>query len=70
IITRAPSAELSPNQRDSDSLPEYAVLDPILQKIESGALDENEQMAEIRRKYKAMAFKRDQMPPVLKTRER
>lgn len=70
IITRAPSAELSPNQRDSDSLPEYAVLDPILQKIESGALDENEQMAEIRQKYKAMAFKRDQMPPVLKTRER
>lgn len=70
IITRAPSAELSPNQRDSDSLPEYAVLDPILQKIESGALDENEQMTEIRQKYKAMAFKRDQMPPVLKTRER
>lgn len=70
IITRAPSAELSPNQRDSDSLPEYAVLDPILQKIESGVADENEQMAEIRRKYKAMSFKRDQMPPVLKTRER
>lgn len=70
IITRAPSAELSPNQRDSDSLPEYAVLDPILQKIESGALDENEQMAEIRQKYKAMAFKRNQMPPVLKVRER
>ncbi len=70
IITRAPSAELSPNQRDSDSFPEYAVFDPILQKIESGAPDENEQMAEIRRKYKAMAFKRNQMPPVLKVRER
>ena len=70
IIIRAPSAELSPNQYDSDSLPEYAVLDPILQKIESGALDENEQMAEIRRKYNAMAFKRNQMPPVLKVRER
>jgi hypothetical protein len=51
-------------------LPEYAVLDPILQKIESGVADENEQMAEIRRKYKAMSFKRDQMPPVLKVRER
>ena len=70
IIIRAPSAELSPNQYDSDSLPEYAVLDPILQKIESGVADENEQMAEIRRKYKAMSFKRDQMPPVLKVRER
>ena len=31
VITRAPSAELRPNQRDSDSLPDYAVLDPILE---------------------------------------
>ncbi len=30
IITKAPSAELRPNQKDSDSLPEYAVLDEIL----------------------------------------
>jgi len=30
IITKAPSAELRPNQKDSDSLPEYDVLDPIL----------------------------------------
>jgi NAD+ synthase (glutamine-hydrolysing) len=29
-ITKPPSAELRPNQKDSDSLPEYAVLDPIL----------------------------------------
>ncbi len=30
IITKAPSAELRPEQKDSDSLPEYEVLDPIL----------------------------------------
>jgi NAD+ synthase (glutamine-hydrolysing) len=31
VITRPPSAELRPNQKDSDSLPPYEVLDPILQ---------------------------------------
>lgn len=30
IITKPPSAELRPEQKDSDSLPEYDVLDPIL----------------------------------------
>lgn len=30
IIHKAPSAELRPNQKDSDSLPDYAVLDRIL----------------------------------------
>lgn len=30
VITREPSAELAPDQRDSDSLPPYDVLDPIL----------------------------------------
>ncbi len=32
IIERAPSAELAPDQRDSDSLPPYNVLDPILER--------------------------------------
>jgi NAD+ synthase/NAD+ synthase (glutamine-hydrolysing) len=31
VFTKAPSAELSPDQKDSDSLPEYDVLDPILE---------------------------------------
>lgn len=31
IITKAPSAELRPDQRDEDSLPAYEVLDPILE---------------------------------------
>jgi NAD+ synthase (glutamine-hydrolysing) len=30
IITKAPSAELRPNQKDQDTLPPYEVLDPIL----------------------------------------
>lgn len=30
ILEKAPSAELRPGQKDSDSLPDYAVLDPIL----------------------------------------
>ncbi|MCK7559113.1 NAD+ synthase [Chitinophaga sedimenti] len=30
IIDKAPSAELRPNQKDSDSLPDYAILDRIL----------------------------------------
>jgi NAD+ synthase (glutamine-hydrolysing) len=30
VLTKAPTAELRPDQKDSDSLPEYEVLDPIL----------------------------------------
>ena len=31
VIARPPSAELRPGQKDSDSLPDYSVLDPILE---------------------------------------
>ncbi len=31
VISRTPSAELAPDQKDSDSLPPYDVLDPVLQ---------------------------------------
>ena len=31
VITREPSAELRPGQKDSDSLPDYDILDPILE---------------------------------------
>ncbi len=30
VFTKAPTAELKPNQKDSDTLPEYGILDPIL----------------------------------------
>lgn len=33
VLTRAPSAELAPDQVDEDSLPPYSVLDPILEKF-------------------------------------
>jgi NAD+ synthase (glutamine-hydrolysing) len=33
VIDRPPSAELAPDQKDSDSLPEYAVLDQILEQL-------------------------------------
>jgi NAD+ synthase (glutamine-hydrolysing) len=31
VVTKAPSAELRPNQKDTDSLPPYEVLDPIVE---------------------------------------
>ena len=31
IIKKPPSAELRPNQKDSDSLPDYGVVDAVLQ---------------------------------------
>jgi NAD+ synthase (glutamine-hydrolysing) len=31
VLTKPPSAELRPDQKDSDSLPDYSVLDPILE---------------------------------------
>lgn len=42
VIERPPSAELAPDQKDTDSLPEYAILDPILTRYveEDQGLDE------------------------------
>ena len=36
MITRIPSAELRDNQKDSDSLPEYDMLDAILKEYIEG----------------------------------
>jgi NAD+ synthase (glutamine-hydrolysing) len=43
ILTRAPSAELRPDQTDQDSLPPYEVLDGIMQMY----MEENQSIAEI-----------------------
>ena len=43
ILTRAPSAELRPDQTDQDSLPPYEVLDAIMQMY----MEENQGIAEI-----------------------
>ncbi len=43
VFTKPPSAELRPNQKDSDSLPDYDVLDVILR----GYVEENQTPGEI-----------------------
>ena len=43
VITRPPSAELRPDQKDSDSLPDYDVLDPILEAF----IEQDQSVAEI-----------------------
>lgn len=57
IITRPPSAELRANQKDSDSLPDYDVLDPILEAF----IEEDLSVAEIT----ARGFERDVVVRVL-----
>lgn len=76
VLTRAPSAELAPGQKDTDSLPPYPILDRILKAflIEKKSLEEiikngtDEHLAvQVLNRYHQMAFKRKQMPPALKT---
>jgi NAD+ synthase (glutamine-hydrolysing) len=75
ILTKPPSAELRPGQRDDDSLPPYDVLDPILEGyIEKGlgirALVESGFDAEVVRRVIALVdaseYKRRQAPPGIK----
>jgi len=47
IITKAPSAELRPNQKDQDSLPPYEVLDEILKAY----VEENKSPEDIAQEY-------------------
>lgn len=67
ILTRAPSAELRPNQKDSDSLPEYALLD---QQVESiigeSSLQKSELSSWTFKQMMKTEFKRWQSPPILK----
>ncbi|MDA1246434.1 MAG: NAD+ synthase [Cyanobacteria bacterium] len=75
IRDKPPSAELRPDQLDSDSLPDYAVLDPILKAyIEKLASPEQliasgtqEELAErVMQLLRRAEFKRRQAPPLLK----
>ena len=75
-IEKPPSAELAPDQKDSDSLPPYDVLDEILRllieercSIENIAQQTNqttELVAEIVRKVYAAEYKRKQLPLTLR----
>lgn len=75
-IAKAPSAELRPEQKDTDSLPMYEVLDPILEayverycSAEQIARDQKVDVALVRQVLKLVErseYKRQQAAPVLK----
>jgi len=54
IIDKEPSAELAPDQRDSDSLPPYPVLDTILKVLIEGCRLGNAERAEVEAAYAAL----------------
>lgn len=74
-LRKAPSAELRPNQKDQDSLPDYAVLDPILKLYieENLSLEgicekgyQREMVDKVIRLVDRNEYKRNQCPPILK----
>ncbi len=75
ILTKAPSAELRPGQKDSDSLPEYPVLDKILFNYIEKRLGPKELVAlgfdvalvnRVLKMVNSNEWKRAQMAPVLR----
>ena len=79
IITKPPSAELKPDQKDSDSLPPYEVLDDILDRlicqhqssaeiIEAG--HNSEVVSKVLKLVTRAEFKRRQAPPGIKITDR
>ena len=75
VITRPPSAELRENQQDSDSLPPYEVLDPILHGLVEQELSvlqivakgfDQDVVARIERLLYVAEYKRRQSPPGVK----
>ena len=74
ILTKAPSAELHPGQQDSDSLPPYYILDPILisyvdkkmnkEDIIKDGFDKNDVERTIYLVEKSK-FKSSQVPPII-----
>lgn len=77
-LTKAPSAELRTDQKDSDSLPEYHILDPVLYALHEEEKSEDEvagiygrEITErIIRLKKGAAFKAHQLAPILKISEK
>ncbi|MGB1109745.1 MAG: NAD+ synthase [Gammaproteobacteria bacterium] len=72
VIERPPSAELRPDQKDSDSLPDYAVLDPLLERFveQDASVDdlieegfEEETVRRVSRRVLLNEYKRRQAPP-------
>ena len=79
VLTKAPSAELKPNQVDQDSLPAYEILDDILQRLINdyqsaaqiiAAGYEQELVNRIIQMVARAEFKRRQAPPGIKITDR
>jgi len=79
IIDRPPSAELRPDQKDTDSLPPYEVLDPILEAFieEDCSVDEivargfdRETVGRVLGMVKRNEYKRRQAPPGIRISRR
>jgi NAD+ synthase len=75
IITKPPSAELRPDQKDSDSLPDYPALDPILMALVEEELSVDDIVArgfdraivaKVERLLYTAEYKRRQAPPGVK----
>jgi NAD+ synthase (glutamine-hydrolysing) len=75
VMEKPPSAELRPNQKDTDSLPPYEILDPVLQAYveEDQNLDtivsrgfDRGMVEEVIRKVDLNEYKRRQAPPGVK----
>ncbi len=78
-LTKPPSAELRPDQKDSDSLPPYEILDPIVRAYVEEGLDaeeitargfEGETVERILRLIRKNEYKRRQTPPTIKVTNR
>ena len=79
VIDRPPSAELAPDQKDSDSLPDYEILDPILaQYIEQDRSAEDmvaegyaaQDVSRVMQLVDTTEYKRRQAPPGVRITER
>jgi NAD+ synthase (glutamine-hydrolysing) len=79
VLTKAPSAELRPNQTDQDSLPPYEILDEILERHVEGSETEEEilehgydpdTVRRVLRMVRNAEFKRKQAAPGLKVTSR
>ncbi len=70
IIDRPPTAELRPNQKDQDSLPEYALLDrSVKSMVEDRGRAKNATDKWLLPQLMKTEFKRWQAPPILKVSE-
>jgi NAD+ synthase len=79
VITKPPSAELKPDQKDQDTLPPYEVLDAILEGLVEGEKDvdalvaeghERETVLRVWRMLDRTEYKRRQAPPGVKITSR